>query len=161
VIGGRLGLKLHGPASFLRTQVFTGSRDSKSMGNFTRFYFAGGGFMHLVTLFVLASAWYWASGLRSLRSGDQGRRRYGESALRLARNLRTLCLGAGMLGTLFGLLAALAGAHQAAASEAQQVLVGGIARALNPSIWAMVVVGVVSLAASLARHRAVRRELVG
>jgi hypothetical protein len=73
--------------------------------------------------------------------------------VRLDRLLRRLCLGAGVLGTLFGLLAALGAGYQATAEEAPRMLMGGAAVALNPSIWALLLVGASSLVVGVARGR--------
>ena len=67
------------------------------MGSFSQFYFAGGFFMHIITLTALAAISCFAMAWRQHAAGE-----HPSALLGLADRLAWICLAEGLMGALFG-----------------------------------------------------------
>jgi hypothetical protein len=121
--------------------------------HFARFYYEGGGFMHLVSLSFLAALACSIAGLRRLGQDGEFAGR-GLVTLRLGRSLRALCLGIGVLGTLTLAISVL----QAVAAGAAEEPLRYAAMALHPLLWALGLLLPLSLGVAVRRHRSLQRS---
>ncbi len=118
------------------------------MSDFSQFYASGGVFMHAISVVAVAATTVLFLHARARSLGDDDPKR-----LRLADRLLVVCVGLGLLGSLFGMIDMAAALTSVEAEQFSLGLARGMRLVPVTLCWALMVSIPIWIASTIQRHR--------